>query len=121
MLHTALWLLQQNVNQTWNSQRESYEVSVAKILENIDRVITAPHYTFSPTLARSSTFLAIDYALDEAAECGRIDIYGYAVLLFTCLGEIGMTQVGGLSIKPISVPDCDWLRNIICICLAIRC
>ena len=51
ILHTALRWQRQNVDQTLNSQltrhtspsRASYGVSVARILEKIDRVITAPH------------------------------------------------------------------------------
>ena len=47
----ALWWLQQNLNQTSNSQqaphtspsRASYGVSIVRIWEKIDRIITAPH------------------------------------------------------------------------------
>ena len=47
----ALWWLQQNLNQISNSQqaphtspsRPSYGVSIVRIREKIDRIITAPH------------------------------------------------------------------------------
>ena len=51
ILFIALWWLQQNLNQTSNSQqaphtspsRPSYGVSIVRIWEKIDRIITAPH------------------------------------------------------------------------------
>ena len=55
ILPSALWWQQQNVNQTPNSRqqtphtspsRASYGVSIVRILEKIDRLITAPHCTF---------------------------------------------------------------------------
>ena len=42
ILHTALRWQQQNVNQTSNS-RASYGVSIMRILEKVDRVITTTH------------------------------------------------------------------------------
>ena len=55
ILYTALRLQQQNTNQTWNSQQTSHtspwrasnRMSLVKILENIDRVITATHCIYN--------------------------------------------------------------------------